>query len=39
MCRYDEVATRLSEQGLPKGVYVVRMATASSELVEKYVVK
>lgn len=39
MCRYDEVAIRLSEQGLPKGVYVVRMATASSELVEKYVVK
>ena len=38
-CRYDEVVARLSEQGLPKGVYVVRMATASYELVKKYVVE
>ena len=38
-CRYDEVKQRLNESGLPEGVYIVRMATESTEFVEKYVVK
>lgn len=38
-CRYDEVKQRLNELGLPEGVYMVRMATESTEIVEKYVVK
>jgi hypothetical protein len=38
-CRYDEVKLCLESQGLPKGVYMLRMATESIEIVEKYVVK
>ena len=38
-CRYDEVKLCLESQGLPKGVYMLRMATESVEIVEKYVVK
>lgn len=38
-CRYDEVKQGLESLGLPKGVYMVRMATESVEIVEKYVVE
>ena len=38
-CRYTEVMQHLHEIGLPKGVYLVHMASGSSEVVEKFVVK
>ncbi|MBO5678398.1 MAG: autotransporter-associated beta strand repeat-containing protein [Bacteroidaceae bacterium] len=38
-CKYGEAVRKLSEQGLPKGIYTVKIATAHTEVVEKYVVK
>ena len=38
-CKYGEVVRRLSEQGLPKGIYTVKIATALTEVVEKHVIK
>ena len=39
VCTIGDIATCLRGQGLPKGVYVVRMSCGKNETVEKYVVQ
>lgn len=39
VCAHSDVKTRLHEQGLPQGVYMVYMSSDNSEFVEKHIVR